>query len=566
MNYKHEIAKILEKKIGLNIEKIESLLEIPPDLEMGDFAFPCFTLSKKLKKSPINIAEEILQKVKPTKTIIKIEAKGPYLNFFINKTDFNSKIIESVLKQLDRYGTGKKKKEKIMIEYSQPNTHKAFHVGHLRNVCIGDSLVKIYKHQGHQVIAANYIGDVGAHIAKCLWCYQKFHKGEIPKENKGEWLGELYSEAVAKLEKNPDYKEEISTVLKKLESKKSNDIIKLWEKTKKWSMNDFHVIYDWIGNKFDVWFFESDVEKEGKKIVSEFRKKGLFVESEGALIVDLKKHNLDVFLVLKSDGTSLYSTKDLALAAKKFREFKIDKSLYVVGNEQRMYFQQLFKTLELMGFKKAKKCKHISYELVMLPYGKMSSRAGNVILFSQLRENVMEKLQKEVKIRHKDWSTKKIDEVARKIGLGALKFGMLSQDNNRIITFKLDDWLSFEGETGPYIQYACARISSIFRKANGFIGEIDYSLLQSNEEHLLIRKMADFEDVIRKSAENYKPSLVANYLIELSQTFNEYYHKTQILKTESTALRGTRLALILAVKQVLKNGLELLGINSLEEM
>ncbi|MBU1854302.1 MAG: arginine--tRNA ligase, partial [Nanoarchaeota archaeon] len=523
------------------------------------------TLSKEFKKAPNMIADELLKKIKPTKNISKIEVKGPYLNFFINRELLNEQVITKILKEKNDYGLALKKKEKVMIEYSQPNTHKAFHVGHLRNVCMGDSLIRILKNKGYNVIAANYIGDVGAHIAKCLWYYKKHFKGQIPKNNKGEWLGELYTKAVKKLKEKEAYKEEVSEILKQLESEKNNEIIALWKQTRKWSLDEFKEIYDWLGANFDIYFYESDVEKSGKQLVEKYKKKGLFVKSEGALIMDLKKYDLDVFLVLKSDGTSLYSTKDLSLAVKKFEEYKIDQSLYVVGSEQKMYFKQLFKTLELMGFKNAKNCKHVSYELVMLPDGKMSSRAGNIMLFSELKNEIMKKLEKEVIKRHKDWSMKKVDETAKKIGLGALKFGMLNQDSNRVIIFNLNEWLSFEGETGPYIQYAVARINSIFKKSKGVIGEVNYSMLKSAEEQLLISKLADYPKLVENSADNLRPSMIARYLLELAQGFNEFYHKHQVLKADSE-VRGARMALIISIKQVLKNGLSLLGIEAPDEM
>ncbi|MFH1770057.1 MAG: arginine--tRNA ligase [archaeon] len=565
MSYRNEVIKILQKETTLTPKQIDDQLEIPPDLKYGDFAFPCFVLSKDMKKNPHVISEYLAKKVKLTKNISRIEVAGPYLNFFINRGVISKQVIGEVLKKKDAYGRGSKKKEKVMIEYSQPNTHKAFHVGHLRNVAVGDSLVRIMRANGYNVVAANYMGDVGAHIAKCLWYYKNFFKGKVPAKNRGEWLGELYSKAVKKLEEKESYKNEVSEMLQKLEAKKENSEIKLWKKTRKWSLDEFNDIYNWLGVKFDKFFYESDVEKPGKKLIEEYSKKGLFKKSEGALIIDLKKYGLDVFLVLKSDGTSLYSTKDLALAAKKFREYKIDRSLYVVGSEQKMYFKQVFKTLELMGFRNAKNCHHVSYELVMLPEGKMSSREGNIILFSELQSKLMNSLEQEVKKRHIDWSKKKVDDTAKMIGLGALKFGMLNQDSNRVIVFNLNEWLSFEGETGPYVQYAHARINSILKKGFTKLGIVDYSFLKSKEETDLINKLAAYPSIVESVSRNYRPSMVARYVLELAQSFNEFYHKHQVLKADKD-VRSARLALILAVKQVLKNGLELLGIEAPNEM
>ncbi len=574
MDYRQEVIRLLKENTSLSESQIDDSLEVPPSLELGDFAFPCFSLTKELKKAPPVIAEDLVKKMTLSDSITRVENKGPYLNFFVNRADFNKDVVETVLRETKYYGKGKLKSKKVMIEYSQPNTHKAFHVGHLRNASLGDSIVRTMRAAGYKVTAANYIGDVGTHIAKCLWYYKKFNKEPLPINDKGEWLGKLYTAANKKLKDAEEsdesdvfdkYKAEVSETLKLLEAPESNELIELWKETRQWSLDDFHDIYSWLNTDFDIDFFESDVEKEGKQLVEEFQKKGLFKESDGALIVDLKEYDLDVFLVLKSDGNSLYSTKDLALAAKKFREFDIDTSLYVVGSEQRMYFKQLFKTLELMGFERAKDCKHVAYELVMVPSGKMSSRDGNVVLFSQLKSQVMKTLEAEIRSRHDDWSDQKVMHSAKIIGVGALRFGMVSQDLNKTIVFDLNEWLSFEGETGPYIQYAVARINSIFRKSVGEIGEIDYALLNSSEEQKLVSKLAAYPEIVSRAADDQKPSLVARYVLDVAQDFNEFYHQKQILKAEGP-LRGTRLSLALATKIVLTNGLNLLGIQCPEEM
>lgn len=563
--YKKEVIDMLHEVTKLEKDKIDKLMEKPPSLEFGDYAFPCFILSKDIRKTPNLVAEYVLGKLQPTDRIEKIKTEGPYVNFFVNRKEFNKDVIVNVWKHKGNYGTVEDDDEKVMVEYSQPNTHKAFHVGHLRNVSIGDSIVKIMKSQGKEVIGANYIGDVGAHIAKCLWYYKKFYKGKVPKNNKGEWLGKLYTKAIQKLDENEEYKEEVSEVLQKLESENDNDIQKLWRKTKKWSIKDFKEIYGWLDVKFNKYFYESEVEKDGKKLVEKYKKKRLFKESEGALIMDLEEYGLGVFLVLKSDGTSLYSTKDLALAAKKFKEYKIDRSLYVVGSEQKTYFQQLFKTLELMGFKQADKCEHISYELVTLPDGKMSSREGNVIYFSELKEKVMKKLEKEVKKRHKKWTKKKTKKTAKQIALGALKFGMTLQDPGRIITFNLDEWTSFDGETGPYVQYACARINSMLRKYKDNVQTPEYGRLNTGEEQRLISMIEEYPDKVSEAASSYKPSIIARHILDIAQLFNEFYHKYPVLRSED-GVKEPRIMLIRAVKQVLENGLGLLGIKAPEEM
>ncbi|MBU1205210.1 MAG: arginine--tRNA ligase [Nanoarchaeota archaeon] len=562
--FKEAIINLLKKEVNGSIE-----LETPPDSKLGDYAFPCFGLAKQLKKSPIEIAKDLASKLKPNKYIKEIKSTGPYVNFFVNESILAELILNNISSGKDDYGKAKKKKERVMIEFSQPNTHKGFHIGHLRNASLGDSLVRIMRFNGYDVVAANYIGDIGAHIAKCIWYYLKFYKNKEPKTNKGEWLGSIYTEASKIVAENEEYKKEIQKIQRKLEDG-NKELTELWEKTKEWSMQDFYKIYKELGINFDVFFFESQVEKPGKKIVLDMLKKGIAEKSDGAVIINLEKYGLKVFLLLKSDGTSLYSTKDFALAKKKFDDYKIDKSIYVIGSEQRFHLKQLFKTLEIIGFKQAKKCYHLSYELVMLKEGKMSSRLGNIVLYFELSKKIFEKASKEVEKRHKQWPEKDKEKATKQIAVAAMKFSMLNQDNNKTIVFDINKALDFEGETGPYIQYAHARICSILRKFGkridkGFIDKADLSLLKEKEETELIKLLGKFPDVVENAASSYKPSLISRYLLDLSQGFNEFYHIHQILK-EREELKNTRILLIDSIRQVLKNGLNLLGIEAPERM
>jgi arginyl-tRNA synthetase len=560
MDPKQEILSLLKKEGITNVE-----LDIPKVKEHGDYTLPCFQLSKDIKKNPIEIAKELARKLKPTKLIKEIKEIGPYLNFFVDKQEFANSLIKGILKEKADYGKGKARKEKAMVEYSQPNTHKGFHIGHLRNVCLGDSLVRIMRFNGFPVIAANYINDTGAHVAKCVWYYLKYHKDQEPKENKGEWLGRLYTDAIKKLAQNPELKDEAEETHRKIEAK-DKELIKVWEKTRQWSMDSFNEIYKTLGVKFDEWFYDNELAEPGKRFVNDLLKKKIAEESEGAVIVNLEKYGLGVALVLKSDGSTLYLTKDFALAEKKFKERRIDRSIYVVAAEQRLHFQQLFKILELYGFKQAKKCFHLSYELVMLKEGKMSSRAGNIVLFSELLNMMKEKLKHEVGSRHKDWSEKQKKTAIDKIALAAMKFIMLNQENNKVITFDPEKALDFEGETGPYIQYSHARICSIIKKYNKELKKaFNSGALKTEEEERLITVLSDFSQVIGLAAESYKPHLMARYLFDLARAFNEFYHACPIL-TATESVKIARLNLILAVQQVLKNGLELLGIEAPEEM
>ncbi|RJQ16808.1 arginine--tRNA ligase [Candidatus Woesearchaeota archaeon] len=559
--FEQEVKKIIAKAAGL--KEIEIALETPPHLDMGDYAFPCFVLAKTMKKNPVAIAEELQKKIKPDAYIEKVKNNGPYLNFFINKKAFNESIIKKILSEKENCGKGKASKEKVMIEYSQPNTHKEFHVGHLRTLFLGESLSRIYEFSGVKVIRANYIGDVGTHIAICLWCYLKFHaKDKIP-ENKGKYLGKLYVEGVKKVEDNPAYKKEVSEIHQKLEND-DKQLIALWKKTKEWSMSEFLAIYKEFDVHFDKIYFESEVEKEGKSIAEILLKKGIAKIDQGAILVDLQKYDLGVFLIKKSDGTSLYATKDLALASRKFKEFAIDESIYVVDSRQKMYFQQLFKVLALMGF--TKKLLHLPYEFVALKEGPISSRKGIMALYEEVRDAMIKKSYEETKKRHADWNEKKIMQNAKQITLSALRFSILKIDHNKVITFDIDEALDFEGETGPYIQYAHARICSILKNyGKKTDAKADFSLLHEPEEKELLLLLQQFPFMVADAKEHYKPALMARYLLDLSQKFNEYYHKHQILK-EKESVKKARLLLVSAVKIVLANGLLLLGIDALDEM
>ena len=402
MDFKHIIADLVHEELGIEKARVESIIEIPPDSKLGDYSMPCFMFSKELKKSPQNIALELKDKL--TKINLKEDHKhfelinnvGAYLNFFVNKELYMKNVLHKVFVDKDEYGKGSHKEEKVMIEHGQANTHKEFHVGHLRNVCLGDSLVRIYRFNGYNVISANYPGDIGTHVAKTLWYYLKYHKNDALPLNKGKFLGKMYSEASILLEDNPsdESKKEVSEILQKLENY-DPEIHKIWTETRRWSLDQMEEIFKDLNVKYDVFFFESQVEKDGKKIAKILTDKNLAFENEGALIIDLKEYKLDVFLILKSDGTSLYSTKDLALALKKFNEYNIDKSYYVVDSRQSMYFQQLFKTLEIMGFHKD--MHHIAYDFVTTKNGAMSSRLGNVILYEELKEKVTQKIFNETK-------------------------------------------------------------------------------------------------------------------------------------------------------------------------
>jgi arginyl-tRNA synthetase len=567
MDAKTLIIETIASATKLPNHEIAAILEVPKVPELGDFALPCFRLAAKMKKDPKLIAKDIAAHIKfPKDSAIK-EAKvvGPYVNFFLNKTNLAESVLTEVFKVKDSFGAGTKKKEKVMVEFSNPNTHKTFHMGHVRGTPLGDSLVKILKFSGYPVIAANYIGDIGTHVAKVMWYMQKYHSlhEHQNQKNKGEWLGKLYVEATKKVKDHPQNEKEVAETLQRLESGKDKELTNLWKITRIWSLQEFKRIYEELGVKFDEWFFESEVESAGKKIALELLKEKIARKDQGALLVDLSEYDLDVFLILKSDGTALYGTKDLALAKVKFEKYDVDKSIYVTSTEQIFYFKQLFKTLELMGFPKAKNCYHLAYETVNTPEGKMSSRTGEVVLYTELIAKLKSKALEEIKKRNP--KLRKTEEIAEKIALAALKYGMLKQASNKVIVFDLEKALEFQGDTGPYLQYSLVRAKKILEKVGKPSAKVDFNLLKADEEVALLKEILAFKEIVAKAAEQYAPYLIANYAFELTQAFNAFYEKCPVAQADKKA-KEARTLLVWAFAQTLKNALNLLGIEEVSVM
>ncbi len=567
MDFKQNIIDEIKK-----ITKAETVkVEIPPDRKLGDYAIPCFQFSKSLKKDPKRISQYLKSELKnKIKGIKEIKVIGPYLNFFVDKTILTENILKEINKEKEKFGIQKKTKPIVyLMDVFQPNTHKAFHIGHIRNAVLGESVRKLLIASGDKAIAVSYMGDVGAHVAKWIWYFNKFYKGDIPKENISKWAGSIYTKATQESQDSEIYQQEIHDVHIRLENGEEK-LVKLWEKTRKLCLDDLWKIQKQLGVHLDGHIFESEVEKPGKEIVNDLIKKGIAEESEGAIGIDLKKQKLGFFLLLKSNGASLYSTKDFGLAELKNKKYKFDKSLYVVATEQNFYFQQLFAALKLIKHPTSDKNVHLSYGLVMLKEGKMSSRAGNIVLYEDLRDQMLDKAMQEVNKRHKDWDKKRRQESANKVAYSAMKFVMLKYDSIKIISFDINEAMDFEGETGPYIQYSHARICSILRKAIGKELKpnikIDFTLLKEESEHKLITILSNFQNIIIDSANHYKPSILCRYLLDLAQAFNEFYHQCVVVDKDNIELSKSRLLLVDSVRQVIKNGLLLLGIEAPIEM
>jgi len=523
-----------------------------------------------------DIASELAERLTGTEGFDRIEAVNGYLNLFFSTSDYSRRVIARVLEEGDRYGHGQRLNQSLMVEFSHPNTHKAFHVGHLRSAFLGDVLARILEAAGYDVIRANYPGDIGLHVIKWLWNYLKYHKGEKPDKDITRWMGSVYSEAIKRLEQDPALEEEIREMYVRWD-RRDPDVVECWKETRQWSLDGFNEMYNLLDIHFDRYYFNSMFEAPGKEIVNDLLAKGIAEderESGGAVIVKideklgLQEEKYRVMVVLRSDGTALYATEDLALARQKFLDYPdLVRSYYVVDVRQSLHFQQVFKTLELAGYDWAPRCQHIPYELVNLPGNVvMASREGTVVLLEDLIREATTRALAVVKEKNRELSEDKQLEIAKAVGIGAIKFPMLSRDSNKVVTFDWESALDFNGQAAPYIQYAYVRANSILRKVDFIIPDDlapDYEL--SKPEVTLIDLIARMSDDIQKAARDLKPLMITNQAYELARAFNDFYTQCPVLGVEEPQ-RSTRIRLVAAARQAIANSLALLGITAPQAM
>ncbi len=548
--FKKEIISLIKKQ-GLD----QSLIEAPKDPKLGDYAVPCFTLAKKYKKSPAEVAKSLKEKLKPSKSIEKIENHGPYLNFFIKKQILNKSIIETKPKT-------KKIKKTIVIDFSSPNIMKPFNIAHLRSTMIGNSLYKIHKHLGYKVVGVNHLGDWGTQFGKMIYAFEKWGNKTQLKKDPINYMLKLYVKFHNQAEKTPKLVDKGREWFSKLE--KGDKKARLyWKQFKELSVKEYEKTYKRLNVKFDSWAGEAFYEQYLESTVKELKRKNLLKESEGALIVNLKKQNLAPCLIKKSDGSTLYATRDIATAIYRAKKYKFHKNLYVVDVRQSLHFQQFFKVLELSGYKWAKDCEHISFGMMNFKGLVMSTRKGRVVLLEKLLDESVDKVLKIIKKKNPNLKNKK--KVAEQVGIGAIVFWDLSHDRVKDITFEWDKVLDFEGETAPYIQYTHARACSILRKAKNNY-KPDYNKLIDEKERNLIKHISLFEESVQQAAKQYKPHVLAKYIYELAQKFNEFYNRCPCINIDDKQLSKARLNLVRKTKDTIKQGLELLGIDSPKEM
>ncbi|MFH1649597.1 MAG: arginine--tRNA ligase [Candidatus Woesearchaeota archaeon] len=559
MDFHAETAKLISKHARIDEETVLSLFETPPE-DMGDIAFPCFRLAKEMKKSPQQIAQELAEKVKAP-FISKTEAKGPYLNVYISPIVLAKDVLDLLEKQRERYGSKPSTKRNVMVEFSSPNTNKPLHLGHLRNIFIGQSTLALLQNQGLNGISATVNNDRGIHICKSMYAYEKWGAEKEPDKKTDHFVGDFY----VKYEKNktPETEAEIKEMLRKWESK-DQTIRALWKKMNAWAFQGFQQTYERLGVSFDAVYYESGMYEKGKSVVKEGLEAGLFIKKDdGNIIADLSNKGLGEKVVLRADGTSVYVTQDLYLADLKFSEHKLEKSIYVVANEQNYHFKVLFELLRILEREYWDKCYHLNYGMVNLPEGRMKSREGTVVDADNLLDEIHAIALNEIKKRHAELSEDEAKGRAETIAQGALRFFILKSDASQDMTYDPKESMSFEGETGPYLLYVVARINSILRKEKPEAG--DPSLLVTDEEQKLIKHLWQFPEVTEEAANAYKPHLIARWLLDTAQAFNTFYHEHQVLKADPE-LKDARLRLIQAIKQGMENGLKLLGIETVEEM
>ncbi len=566
-SFREEAAELISKALDnaqFSKSKVAELIELPQQ-DFGDYAFPCFALAKEFRKAPQQIAAELAEKVKPSKSVSKIEANGAYLNVFIDNKKMASSTIKGILKQKDGYGRGSDRKKKIVIEYPSPNTNKPLHLGHVRNMLLGQSLSRILSFSGFKVFQVNLNNDRGVHICKSMLAYKLFGKGKVPDKKSDHFVGDFYVLYAKKAAENPEMEQQIQEMLRKWESG-DKETLQLWKTINSWALKGFEETYSTFGIKFDKIYNESEHYVEGKKIVMDAYEKGLLKKDEkGNILIELKEYGMPDKILLRADGTSIYVTQDINLAKLKYKDFRMDKSIYVVGSEQILHFKQLFKILQLLKIYGGE-AYHLAHGMVYLPEGKMKSREGKVVDADNLVTEMVSIASEEVKKRYTDISEQDIKKRARQIGMGSIRFFILKYDPPKDFVFNPEESISFDGETGPYVQYAHARICSILEKYGKKVpANADFSLLKEKEEQLLIRFMFRFPATVEAAANNYKPLLIARYLLDISQAFNNFYHQHQIIKADDET-RNARLLLIAAVRQVLRNGLELLAIEAPERM
>lgn len=569
IDLKKEIAKMISECTKIYLEEIKEYIEIPPDDNMGDYAFPCFKLAKALKKAPVIIASEIKENIKINEEIIeKIEIVGGYLNFYINKKT----LIENVLKEIEsknsKYGKSNIGEGKnIVIDYSAPNIAKPFHIGHLRSTVIGGALYNIYKYLGYNVIGINHLGDYGTQFGKMIEGYKLWGKEYDLNENPIEKLTEIYVRINNLCKEDESVLNECRSNFKKLENG-DEYCTELWEKFKSLSLKEFQKVYDLLGSSFDSWNGEAFYTDKMPEVIEKLEQSGKLEESEGAKIVDLEKAGISTPIIIeKSNGSSTYATRDLAAILYRVKTYNFDKALYVTSYEQNLHFKQIFETAKLLGIdeKYTNSLEHVAFGMVLLKTGKMSTREGNIIKLEELLNEAISRAKAIIEEKNPNLENK--EEIAKKVGIGAVIFNDLSNSRIKDEIFDWDTILNFQGETGPYIQYMYVRTKSILETIEKLplVTEINIEDLKNNEALKIIKLIYQFESILENVISKNEPSILSRYLINIAQAYSSYYNSNKIL-IEDIKKKNARIYLTYMVGNILEIGANLLGIKMPEKM
>lgn len=570
-DFKQEIASIISEVTGINKEELVTYIEVPKDVNMGDYAFPCFRLAKELKKAPNIIAEEIKGKLDITGTDIeKVEIVGGYLNFTISKLEIAKVTLEEIDNKKEEYGKSNLGNgKKIVIDYSAPNIAKPFHIGHLRSTVIGGALYNIYKYLGYEVTGINHLGDYGTQFGKLIEGYKLWGKEYDIEKNPIDELTKIYIRINEACKEDEQILENCRNNFKKLEDG-DKYCTEIWEKFRSLSLKEFKKVYDLLESKFDSWNGEAFYSDKMPEVIDILYKTGKLIESQGAKIIDLEEKGINTPCIIeKSNGSTTYATRDLAAILYRARTYDFDKALYVTSYEQVLHFKQVFEVAKLLGLeeKYTKGLEHVAFGMVLLPTGKMSTREGNVIRLEELLNEAISKVKEIIEEKNPDFTEEEKQDIAKKVGIGAVIFNDLSGARIKDEIFDWDTMLNFNGETGPYIQYTYVRTNSVLKKVQEIpsIEKVDFNKLLGKEEQNVLKLIYSFTNIIEQATVKNEPSILARYLIDLSKAFSSFYNENKII-VEDKVTQNARIYLTYATNMVLKNGARLLGINMPEKM
>ena len=564
-DFKIAIANCLKEKIeDLTLEEIVALIEVPPNKEMGDFAFPCFKLAKVFRKAPNMIAADLAENIEAKGAISKVMPLGGYVNFFVNKSQLAETVINDVLTKKEKYGhTDLGQDKAVVIDFSSPNIAKPFHIGHIRTTVIGNALYKIYDSQGYNVVRVNHLGDYGTQFGKLIVAFKLWGSKEAVEANPIPELLKLYVKFHEEAEQKPEMEDEARAWFTKLENG-DEEAKALWQWFRDESLKEFARVYDLLDIEFDSYAGESFYSDKMGVVIDQLKEKGLLVQSQGTNVVDLEQYNMPPALITKNDGSTLYMTRDLAAAIYRKNTYDFDKCIYVVGSQQSLHFQQLFKVLELMGYEWSKDLIHVPFGMVALEEGTMSTRKGRVVFLEDVLKQAVEKT-KEI-VLSKNPNAKNVEQIAKQVGVGAVVFQELSNSRIKDYTFSWSRTLSFEGETGPYVQYTHARCCAVLRKAEEEVTvDINYDLLSEGDGAEVLKVIGSFNKAILAAMRKNEPHIITRFVLDLAQAFNKFYHDNPIL-VDDVEVRKARLALVAATRQTIENALTLLGMHAPERM